>query len=180
MRRLPSLGFTLLELLVAVAVLAVLALLSFRGLSSLIDAQARVRIEAERWASVARFTEQVGRDLSLALEAPTFEGATLLVKRRSEADAASADVAPRRVAFRVQNERLEYLSWPAEGATAAQATVMPILEDVSALEWRTLDAAGDWRPALPARADATVFARAVEARLTLRGGERISRLFVLR
>lgn len=180
MRRLLSPGFTLLELLVAVAVLSVLALLSFRGLTSLIDAEAHVRIDAERWASVSRFTEQAGRDLSLAVEPPLFEGATLLVRRRSEADAASADIAPRRVGFRMRNERLEYLSWPAEGATAAQPAVMPFLENVTALEWRTLDAAGDWRPALPDRADATASARAIEARLTLRGGERISRLFVLR
>lgn len=174
-------GFTLIELLVAVAILAVLAALSYRGLTSLADAEVRVRAEMDRWASVAKFMEQVDRDLSLALDAPSVDAdGGLLVLRRSEGDPATGDTAPRRVAFRLQGERLEYLSWAPEREAPRQPLVTLVLDNVASLEWRALDASGTWAPAAPARGAEAGRPRAIEARLALASGERIHRIFVSR
>lgn len=181
MSRAASPGFTLIELLVAVAVLAVLASLSYRGLTSLADAEVRVRAEMDRWASVARFIEQADRDLSLAVDAPSVDpGGALVVLRRSEGDPGTGDTAPRRVAFRLQGERLEYLSWAPEGEASRQPSITLVLDKVATLEWRTLDASGVWAPAVPERGARGARPRAMEARLSLANGERIHRIFVAR
>ena len=61
-------GFTLIELLAALAVLAVLAALSFRGLASVLDAEAHVREEARRWNEVGLLLAQLRQDVSSAVE----------------------------------------------------------------------------------------------------------------
>src|SRR5262249_27229329 len=48
-------GFTLVELLVALLVLSLLALTSYRGLSAVLDARQHVSAESEKWRRVAAF-----------------------------------------------------------------------------------------------------------------------------
>ena len=63
-------GFTLLELLVALGVLALLATIGWRGLDSILAAQLAVQAEMRRWSDIDRVMQQLGRDVSLAIEAP--------------------------------------------------------------------------------------------------------------
>lgn len=46
-------GFTLIEVLTALLVLSLLALMSYRGLSAVLDAREHVRAETEKWRRVA-------------------------------------------------------------------------------------------------------------------------------
>jgi type II secretion system protein J len=59
-------GFTLLELLVAVAVLAVLGALGWRGLDALLAAEARAAFELERWDGLDQAMQQLERDRTRA------------------------------------------------------------------------------------------------------------------
>lgn len=170
-------GLTLVELLAALAVLAVLAALSVRGISSLVQAEGRLRAETTDWHAVSRVLEQMQRDLSLALEAPSAEPqGTLVIRRRSDADAASGDVRPRTVAFRVDGGGLQYLRWTPSGGASPETS--PALENVRSVEWRVLRNDGEWIALAPSLA-APLATRAVEARLTLRGGEQVRRVFLL-
>jgi prepilin-type N-terminal cleavage/methylation domain-containing protein len=176
-RRLTQRGLTLVELLAALAVLAVLAALSVRGVGSLVHSEMQTRAEHVQWHAVGRVAQQMQRDFSLALEAPVLDAQNgLLVRRRSDADRAGNDIRPRNVAFRLQGERLEYLTWP--GAAGAAPEIAVALENVRSLEWRVFGEDGAWT-SLQALTPAPADARAMEARLTFAGGEQVSRIFVL-
>ena len=62
-----SRGFTLLELLVAIAVLAVVGALGYRGLNSVLDAEARLQAESRRWSDIALLFSQLSEDLTMAV-----------------------------------------------------------------------------------------------------------------
>lgn len=62
-----SRGFTLLELLVAIAVLAVVGALGYRGLNSVLEAEARLQAESRRWSDIALLFSQLSEDLTMAV-----------------------------------------------------------------------------------------------------------------
>jgi len=168
-------GFTLIELLVALGVLALLASIGWRGLDSILGAQAHVQAEMRRWSDADRLMQQLGRDLSLAIERPAEERAgELLILRLGEPDAGPSQSAPRRVAYRLRDGALEYVIELAGRSQAAK-----VLDDVTAFELRAMESDGAWRPlrADPSRASGALLA--VAAEVTLAGGERIWRIFPL-
>ena len=160
-------GFSLLELLVALGVLALVATLGWRGLGSVLESQARVQSEMRRWDDLQRVMQQLGRDLSLALEDPAQDAAgRLFITRFGDADADAAQSGVRRVEYRVRDGVLEY------GAS-------PVLEGVASLQVRVLGADGQWRPLRPDPREPRVAARALSAEVVLAGGERVWRVFPL-
>jgi general secretion pathway protein J len=60
-------GFTLLELLVAIAILAVVGALGYRGLNSVLEAEARLQSESRRWSDIALLFSQLSEDLTMAV-----------------------------------------------------------------------------------------------------------------
>ena len=68
-------GFTLLELLVALAVLAVVGMLGSRGLNSVLEAEARLQAESRRWSDVALLFSQLSEDLTMAVGRTTRDAA---------------------------------------------------------------------------------------------------------
>lgn len=196
-------GFSLVELLVAVAVLAVLASVSFRGLNSVLDAETGVAAETRRWNELAIVTAQLGHDLSLAVNRPVRgdgdadrpalvlrpgsgamggdANAQLALTRLGDAESASTAGEVRRVGWRLREGTLEYLAWPAmDAASGVLPTVSAVLENVAELQLRALGEDGLWRGAWPASGAADALPRAVEVQILLAGGARISRLFALR
>ena len=175
-RRVP--GFTLLELLVALAVLAVLAALCFRGLTSVLDAEAHVREEARRWNEVALLLAQLREDVSSAVDGHGFAlgttDAALALTRFAELPGAP----PRRVGYRLREGTVEYLVWPSPGAAAMQGAAHPVLAGVADLRFSALQEDGGWAPAWPA--GAPTLPRALAVDLVLARGERITRLYPLR
>lgn len=192
-------GFTLVELLVAMAVLAVLASVSFRGLSSILEAEAHVQSETRRWNDVAVALAHMSRDLSLAVPRTVRDNAgharaaiviggqpdgtqgLLQLTRLGDGDGASSQGDLRRIEYRLRAGTLEYLVWPApDQAPGAAPSVSPVLENVAGLELRALGQDGTWSSVWPAGQQASVLPRALEARIQLASGERITRLIPLR
>ena len=192
-------GFTLVELLVAMAVLAVLASVSFRGLNAILEAEAHVQSETRRWNDVAVVIAQMGRDLSLAVPRPVRDDAggvlsamiigrtsdetqsQLLFTRLGDGESASSQSDLRRIGYRLREGILEYLVWPAtDSAPNAAPSVNPVLENVNDLQLRALSQDGSWSSVWPAGQQANVLPLAVEAQIVLDGGKRITRTFPLR
>lgn len=64
-------GFTLVELLVALAIFSVLGVLSYRALAVIVDSRDRVAVEQRRWQAVTRFVQRLELDLQqVALNLP--------------------------------------------------------------------------------------------------------------
>jgi general secretion pathway protein J len=196
-------GFTLLELLVAIAVLALLSALSFRGLGSVLDTEARLQGDSRLWNDLSLCFAQFDDDLSMAVDRPVrgsddaanpglvlaghgggpaaMEGAQLVFTRLGVGEGGVAQSVPRRVGYRLREGKLEYLVWPSlDIAPGARPAVYVLLEHVRDARWQALDAQGRWLDAWPAGSDSSVLPRAVAVRLTISGGEEVSRLVALK
>lgn len=193
-------GFTLIELLVAMAVLAVLSALSFRGLSSVLDAEARVQEESRRWNDVSVLLSQMSQDVAMAIERPVRDSmdrvrpaflvpgapagagdadeGQLVITRLGRGDGGTGQ---RRVAYRLREGTLEYLVWPAlDAAPGSVPIVEPALNEVTELQIQALDNDGSWTSVWPAARPASALPRAVAVHIAFAGGERIMRVFPLR
>ncbi len=196
-------GFTLLELLVAMAVLAILGTLSFRGLGSVLDAEARTEAESRRWSDLALLSGQLSEDIEMTVERTVRDGggrvAPALLLRGAPGDAADTgdgqlvltrlgrgegavtQSAPRRVGYRLRGGTLEYLVWSApDGAPGVAPTAHPVLDNVADLQMQALDNDGRWTSAWPEARGATALPRAIMVKIVLAGGEQITRVLALK
>jgi len=198
-----SRGFTLLELLAAIAVLAVLSALSFRGLSSVLDTEARLQGESRLWDDVSLCFAQLDEDLTMAVDRPVrgsddaegpalllvgseggsaaVEGAQLVLTRLGIGEGGTAQRVPRRVGYRLREGKLEYLVWPSpDAAPGAQPAVYVLLEHVGNVRWQALDAQGRWLDAWPTGQQTGLLPRAIAVRLGVAGGQEVTRVVALK
>jgi general secretion pathway protein J len=173
-------GFTLIELLSALLILALLALMSFRGLGAVLDARNQVRQETEKWRSVGAFFSRVQRDVQLSAPRPIVAAPQRLEFSRFAA-AEGVDT-PRRVGYRLNaNREIELWLWPGVDAMSdAQATRYPLLSAVTAFELQYLDPDLQWVNAWPRTERDPPLPHAVRLRIVLASGEELVRVFALR
>jgi general secretion pathway protein J len=187
-------GFTLLEVLVAVAIFALLGMAAYAGLDAVLKARARLDDENRQWRAVALFWTRLGRDLTACVERPArvrgsapqaaFLGeaqaageyaAQLELTRLGPADAGYA--APERVAYRLRDGKVEWLRWPAlDSGPRATPDVAVLLERVAKLEFSYRDGAGVWSPRWPPAANSG-HPTAVKVELKLETGEALTRWY---
>jgi general secretion pathway protein J len=189
-------AFTLVELLVALAIFALISAFAYRGLAVLMESRAHLERDARKWRDLALFVGRFERDVQAALDRPAvgpsgtpqapisslldLGGATtatgLAVTRAGASLYANALAAPQRVGYRLAEGRVERLAWPAvDAAPRARIEATPVLEDVRSLAFRFLDRTLEWRRewALPATQGTPL---AVEMTVEMAGGERIVRI----
>jgi len=189
-----SAGFTLLEVLVAVTIFALLGMAAYSGLDAVLKARARLDDENRQWRAVALFWVRLERDLSASFERPArvrgsapqpaFLGepnavgeyaAQLELTRLGAADA--GDTPPERVAYRLREGKLEWLRWPAlDSDSRALPDVAVLLEQVAELEFSYRDNAGLWTPRWPPNINMRQ-PTAVKVRLKLETGEELTRWY---
>ena len=71
--RRAQLGFTLIEVLVALALMALVSLISWRGLASVSSARDWIESQAEDTDAIVRSLGQLGRDVELSYDGPVFD-----------------------------------------------------------------------------------------------------------
>ena len=190
----PQSGLTLIELIVAVALLALLTVMAYRGLDSMTRANDRTLAESERWRETTLLLERFGADVSQPARRPVrgAAGAPLPAwwgRAMSEPDGADAQLEfsrksppgrdESRLGYRLRGGNVELLVWHVlDRAPASPAEVYPLLEHVSALQFRHLDAQGVWQEQWPVK-DTEPLPRAVSIELTLAGGPSVKRIFAL-
>ena len=168
MRRAP--GFTLIELLAALAVLAVLAALSFRGLASVLEAEAHVREEARRWNEVGILLAQLREDVFSPIAVGSVGEGQLVLERFGDVPG----MPPRRVGYRLREGVVDYLLWPSVPAAGAQPSGQAVLTGVAELRFTALREDGTWTPVWP---PAPTLPRAIAVEIVLSRGERVTRLY---
>lgn len=194
-------GFTLLELLVAVALLSVLAVLSWRGMDSVLRSRDRIVQASDELRALSVAFAQMEQDVRgtwtvrlLGLREPAIAFAVRGEAARPEMllvreTAANQPLRLQRVRYRLNGDRLErgFAPWVAAQDDPARPLVwQPLLGDVERIELRAWIASRGWMPAATlAGADSAVrpaaASRVEGVELTIvRRGERIVRVLAAR
>lgn len=193
-------GFTLVEVLIAVAIVALIALLGYRALAALSDAETRLAAEAARWRTLDLFFARLEGDMRQAVPRPARWGAVLEApwlgsiagSGGDDGDSALAfsragpefDIEPgsagQRIGYRLHNGAVEVLYWPSyDRPQDAQATSYALLTDVARFRLTYLARDNAWVDSWPIPGDADL-PRAVRVQLALSSGETIERWLALR
>jgi general secretion pathway protein J len=192
-------GFTLVEVLVALTIFALMSVLAYRGLTAVLETRAHVSDDNRRWREIALTLDLFEQDLGAVVERPVrdagdlvqpaFVGdplatdddaAPLIFSRTGSAwqTGSAADV--QRHGYRLRAGTLEQMVWPVlDQAPHSAPTVHPLIEGVERLELRYLDAAGNWQPRWPLPGLQTGLPAAVEVVVEIRRAGRITRVFAL-
>ena len=188
-------GFTLVELLVALAIFAILSGFAYRSLGTLLESSERLRAESRKWRDVAVFVGRMERDLRSVLDRQAIgtSGTPLAPVSSSIAIGAALSngiamtrlgsplqentlAAPQRIAYALRDGHVDRYAWSSVDASPRDVPLaIPVLQGVRALDFRFLSGR-DWRPSwgLPGSPDR--IPAAVEMSVTLESGERIVRL----
>lgn len=190
-------GFTLIEVLVALGIFAVISVMGYRGLSALIDSERHLASEAARWQQLDRFFTELesdfryaaprgGRDPGGLLHRP-FEAVPaplgpddghLTLTRFGDGDDLAGTPGMRRIAYRFEEKSVVLLVWPAlDAAPLARPDRVDVLGGVTGASLRYLDPDGRWNLNWPPANRINELPSAVELTLTIDGIGPVTRLF---
>jgi general secretion pathway protein J len=139
MNRSNDAGFTLIEVLVSLALFAMIAGAGLSVLDQILRTQSQTDGRLERLAGLQRMMHLVGRDLSEAAPG-TVQG---------EAGTISLQKAAVTVSYMLADGQMQR----AVAQNRRDATTQVILPGVTGLRWQFLDGDGAWRDAWPGSAD---------------------------
>ena len=190
-------GFTLVEVLLALAIFGVIAVLAYRATAALTEGEARLSAESRRWRTLeALFTRfeadirqavprgsRVGSRIEpawLALPADGAGNAALVFTRAGAEFADDPGLAGQRIGYRLRGHAVEIAYWPrVDNAAEVLPAVYTLAEGVSGFRVAYLGRNGAWRDSWPVQGESAL-PRAVRVDLTMDSGEAIERWFALR
>lgn len=195
-------GFTLIEVLIAVAIFAIMSAFAYRALGSILSTRERVEQENQKWRDVSAFFARLEADFSNAV-ARTIRDSNNLEKgfighstfnndsegqvmftRMGLPGATGVLAAPQRLGYRLKQGVVEELIWPVlDQGPRTMPAIYPLLGNVNTLTIRYLDQANAWQSSWPplrtGPPPANDIPKAVEVALTLESGETITRLLLV-
>ncbi|MGE0370288.1 MAG: type II secretion system minor pseudopilin GspJ [Gammaproteobacteria bacterium] len=192
----PARGFTLLELLVALAIFAVLGVAAYAGLDVVLDAKNRIEAKADKLGRLQMLFVIIGRDIEQASgrgvrdnfgdPLPSMFGNDTALEFtragwRNPAGLKRSQL--QRVGYALRDETLTRVRWDVlDRAQDSEPRSADLLGEVVAFEIRYLDGSGEWRGEWPAAGGAAggggaQLPRAIEITLDVKDWGRITRLF---
>jgi general secretion pathway protein J len=190
-------GFTLVEALVAVAILALVALLAWRATAAMTDGEQRLSVESARWQHLDALLTRLEADMRQALPRPARNGArsepawvavpadaagnTSLVFTRAGPDAADEPGAGgQRVGYRWRDGHIDVLYWPRLDDTAnATPSTYALVDGIARFRVLQLSSDDRWSPRWPLPG-AAALPRGVRIEIVLADGSVIDRWLALR
>lgn len=192
-------AFTLLEILVALAIFATMSGIAYSGLSTVLDSREVLSGETAKWRDLALVFKRIEQDIGNTIPRPIRNTADLqapplfgqqnrknedepqLALTRTGFSAQSANLAGlQRVGYRLRKQNLEQLLWPVlDQAPRTEPQVLQLASGISAFELRYLDARGGWQPNWPLTGREDVLPFAVEVSLVFASEEQVTRIFLL-
>ena len=190
-------GFTLIEALVAIAILAIVATIAWRATAAMTDGEARLASESARWRGLDSLLTRMEADMRTALprsvrhgrniepawyasRADAF-GNTALVFTRGGPDAVDEPGSGgQRVGYRLHDGRIEVSYWPRldNPATADPATYA-LVDGIAGFRMQELGDDGRWTDHWPPTG-IDVIPRGVRIDIVLADGSSIERWLALR
>jgi len=196
-------GFTLLELLVALAIFALLSVMAYAGLSTVLTTNQVLESNMERLTEIQRSVTFLSRDIRQTVNRAirdTYGDNKQPLIGASEFDTLGTPVIEltrtgyanplgtkrsflQRVAYRIEEETLYRNSWRVlDQAQDSQADALAICHAVEALQLRYLDRENNWHeqwPPIDPEYQGAVLPKAVEVTLTLTDWGKVVRLLPL-
>jgi general secretion pathway protein J len=189
-------GFTLLEILIALAIVATLAVLGYRALAAMTQSESRLAAEAARWRTLDLFFARLEGDLREAMprsarvgdaREPAWLGtvdgngnAALVFSRAGPEFNLEPGSAGQRIGYRMRDGVIEVLYWSSyDRPQGSEPSVYPLLADVASFRLAYLGKDGTWLARWPVVGDADL-PRAAQVELVLANGESIERWIALR
>ena len=189
-------GFTLIEVLVALTIFAVLSALSYRSLSALLQTRERITHETTRWREVMLFFNRVDTDLRQHVNRPVTIGRTiqpaffgkigglpnevlLSFSRFGNPQQNGALMDTQRIAYRLKAGSVEMLIWPAlDVEEDTKPAAYPILSGVKNITIRYMhNKTLTWLNTWPTNEDqAAAFPKAIDIGVTLATGEKLNKV----
>ena len=189
-------GFTLIELMIALAILGLVAVFGYRALASLTDSEAQLSAEAQHWKELDALFARLEADMREALPRDVRTGggtepawlgdvddsgnAQLRFSRAGPEFSPEPGSAGQRIGYRLHDGAIEVLYWP---RLDQPATVTPqaysLAGGITAFRVGYLDSVGAWRARWPALGESPV-PRALRVSIALANGDQIERWLVLR
>ena len=193
-------AFTLIELLIAMTIFAVLAVISYRSLDSLFRTREHLNVQSSRLRDVALLFARLENDFSAVIDRrvrnadnqkesalrlspllPAENDASLVFTRGGFGGAFGASSGPLRIGYRLREGTLQLLTWTSlDMAPRVTPQVYAALSDVRDAKWRAMDRAGNYAAEWQSNVrDLTYLPAALELSITLSSGEQYTRLFTL-
>jgi general secretion pathway protein J len=189
-------GFTLLELLIAISILALLSVLGYRALSALTESEVRLSQEAARWRVLEQLFTRLEADMRMAQPRPVRAAggtepawigntdangnAEVTFSRAGTEFAIEPGSAGQRLTYRFNSNAVQVVYQPyLDNAAGTPATPYVLADDVAHFRVRYLAPTGEWVPRWPITNDPAL-PRAVRVELELASGETVERWLTLR
>lgn len=171
-------GFTLLELIVAISIFAILAAMAYSGLNNVLTTRQRTEQAADRLIALQRAFTFMARDIQQIINRPVVDelgtqiaavighslGEHLIELTRTgwRNPAAAPRSNLQRVAWGLENERLVRIYWTAlDRAQDTPVVKQVMLDGVTEMSLRYLDAKDEWHDAWPSEIPSTGTAASV-------------------
>ncbi len=185
-------GLTLIELLVALAIFAVLGTLTYRGTTQTVNSGRLIEAELGRWREINRAVHIIETELLQIVapkipkdsqRLPALRGITVKGSKAGGSELNFLSLANpdsvERVAFRHIDGRLEWLRRPDLKPDGNATTIDTLLDNVTGVRWRFLSNR-NWSEQWPVSATSPVtLPRAIELELTLPDAGVLRRLYAI-
>lgn len=190
-------GFTLIEIVIALAVFAVVGTMAFTGLNGILKQQSDLQQRSDQIKSLQLGLKYLERDISQLISRPVRDQ----YGDRQPAFSADEETAMsftysgwrnpaglsrshlQRVAYEQDEQDIIRHSWNRlDGAISEDSRSVPILKDVQDVEWKFLNQGSVWEdrwPPLNVSSDAAGIPRAVSISFTVEPWGKITRIFTV-
>ncbi|MBV8468099.1 MAG: type II secretion system minor pseudopilin GspJ [Burkholderiales bacterium] len=185
-------GFTLIEILIALAIFAVVAMIAYQGVSRMATVKTTLDADNRKWRDIAVAMARMDDDFShVADRSYRDAGGVSQASFRGSAGPIDIDGAQLELVrldanrlvhlgYRLRQNKLELLLWDTlDLGPRAVPTALPLLDHVASLDFRYVDKSGQWQFSWPLSVALQQPPRGVEVKITLESGETITRLFAL-